>query len=385
MILMTKFIRLLCIIVPAIILSYGTEAQLLQQNQQGGNQGMSVRSKMFGKTPDGKTVQQFTLSNANGMMVKIINYGATVTDLLVPDSTGKATDVVLGFDNLDGYLHNTSYFGCIVGRYANRIAKGKFKLGGKTYSLAKNDNGNHLHGGIVGFDKVIWQATPIRVKDGTALFMAYTSNNGEEGYPGTLKVFVTYTLTNNNELKIGYEATTDKPTPVNVTHHSYFNLAGAGTGDILQHQMMINADKFTAVDQHLIPTGVLQNVTGTSLDFTSPHTIGERIADIEGGYDHNFVLRKTSDSLSLAARVYEPTSGRIMEVYTTEPGLQFYSGNFLDGNTIGKGNTAYKKHFGFCLEAQHYPDSPNHPKFPSVILKPGKTYRQTTIYKFSIK
>jgi aldose 1-epimerase len=382
---MTKFIRLLCMIVPAIILSYGANAQLLQQNQQGGEQGMSVRSKMFGKTPDGKPVQQFTLSNKNGMTVKIINYGATVTDVLVSDSTGKTTDVVLGFDDLDGYLHNTSYFGCIVGRYANRIAKGKFTLDKKTYSLATNDNGNHLHGGTVGFDKVIWQATPIRMTDGTALLLKYTSKDSEEGYPGTLTALVTYTLTNNNELKIAYEATTDKSTPVNLTHHSYFNLAGAGNGDILQHQMMINADKFTVVDKHLIPTGVLQNVIGTSLDFTSPHTIGERIANVEGGYDHNFVLRKTSNSLSLAARVYEPTSGRMMEVYTTEPGLQFYSGNFLDGNTIGKGSTAYKKHFGFCLEAQHYPDSPNHPKFPSVILKPGDTYRQTTIYKFSVK
>lgn len=382
---MKKFIQLLCLTVSSIILSCGIDAQLLQQNPQGGEYSMSVRSKMFGKTPDGTTIQQYTLSNQNGMIVKIINYGATVTNILVPDSTGKGTDVVLGYDNLDGYLHNTSYFGCIVGRYANRIAKGKFTLGGKTYSLATNDNGNHLHGGTVGFDKVVWQATPIRMADGAALLMKYVSKDGEEGYPGTLTVIVTYTLTNNNELEITYEATTDKPTPVNLTHHSYFNLAGAGNGNILQHQMMINADRFTAVDKHLIPTGVLQNVKGTALDFTSPHTIGERIGNVEGGYDHNFVLRQTSDTLLLAARVTEPVSGRIMEVFTTEPGLQFYSGNFLDGTTIGKSNTVYNKHFGFCLEAQHFPDSPNHPKFPSVILKPGTTYRQTTIYKFSIK
>ena len=382
---MIKFIKLSAMVIIAMLLVQMTYAQPLQQNQQGSEQGMSVRSKLFGKIPEGKSVQQFILSIKNGITVKVINYGATVTELLVPDSTGKTTDVVLGFDNLEGYLHNTSYIGCIVGRYANRIAKGKFNLDGRTYTLATNNNGNHLHGGIVGFDKVIWQATPIRMADGAALLMKYTSKDGEEGYPGTLTVIVTYTLTNKNELKISYEATTDKTTPVNLTHHSYFNLAGEGNGDILRHEIMIDADKFTAVDKQSIPTGVLQNVKGTALDFTSSHAIGERIANVEGGYDHNFVLRKKADPLSLAARVYEPTSRRIMEVYTTEPGLQFYSGNFLDGSATGKGNIVYKKHFGFCLEAQHFPDSPNHPDFPSVMLNPGKTYRQTTVYKFSVK
>jgi len=382
---MNKFTLCMLILLGTVCWIHAGTSQLLQGNQQGTEHSMSIRSKTFGKTPDGKTVQQFALTNKNGMSVKIINYGATVTELTVPDKNGKFDDVVLGFDNLDKYLTNQSYFGCIAGRYANRIAKGRFKLNGKTYTLARNNNGNHLHGGLKGFDKVIWQAAPIRVADGAALLLQYVSKDGEEGYPGNLKVLVTYTLTSNNELKISYEATTDKPTPVNLTHHSYFNLAGAGNGDILKQEMMINADKFTAVDKNLIPTGGLKNVHGTPLDFTTPHTIGERIDSVEGGYDHNFVLNRGTDTLSLAARVFEPTSGRVMEVFTSEPGLQFYSGNFLDGTSTGKENKVYNKHFGFCLEAQHFPDSPNHPKFPSVILKPGKTYKQTTIYKFSAK
>ena len=349
---------------------------------------MSIKKESFGKTKDGTEVQLYTLSNEKGMQVKITNYGATVTAILTPDKQGKAGDVVLGFDSMEAYqspayLKSGPYFGAAIGRYGNRIAKGKFTLDGKEYTLATNNGANHLHGGIVGFDKVIWTAEEA---GSNALKFSYVSKDGEEGYPGTLTTSVTYTLTGDNELKIDYEATTDKATPVNLTNHSYFNLAAGGAADALQHEVTIHADRYTVVDASLIPTGELRPVAGTVMDFSKPEAIGTRIAQVEGGgYDHNYVLRDTTDAMKLAATVYEPTSGRVMEVRTTEPGIQFYSGNFLDGSLTGKNNTVYKKHYGFCLETQHFPDSPNQPSFPSTILKPGDTLKSSTIYKFSVR
>ena len=349
---------------------------------------MSIKKEPFGKTKDGTEVQLYTLSNEKGMQVKITNYGATVTAILTPDKQGKAGDVVLGFDSMEAYqspayLKSGPYFGAAIGRYGNRIAKGKFTLEGKEYTLATNNGANHLHGGQVGFDKVVWTAEEA---GSNALKFSYVSKDGEEGYPGTLTTSVTYTLTGDNELKIDYEATTDKATPVNLTNHSYFNLAAGGAADALQHEVTIHADRYTVVDGSLIPTGELRPVAGTVMDFRKPEAIGTRIAQVEGGgYDHNYVLRDTTDAMKLAATVYEPTSGRVMEVRTTEPGIQFYSGNFLDGSLMGKNNTVYKKHYGFCLETQHFPDSPNQPSFPSTILKPGDTLKSSTIYKFSVR
>jgi aldose 1-epimerase len=349
---------------------------------------MSIKKESFGKTKEGTEVQLYTLSNEKGMQVKITNYGGTITSLLTPDKQGKPGDVVLGFDSMEGYqsdayLKSGPYFGALIGRYGNRIAKGKFTLDGKEYTLATNNGPNHLHGGKVGFDKVVWTAEEA---GDNALKLTYVSKDGEEGYPGTLTTTVTYTLTNDNELRIDYEATTDKATPVNLTNHSYFNLAAGQAEDALQHVLTINADRYTVVDQALIPTGELRPVAGTVMDFTKPTAIGARIAQVEGGgYDHNYVLQNADGSMKLAATVYEPASGRVMEVHTTEPGIQFYSGNFLDGSITGKGNTVYKKHYGFCLETQHFPDSPNQPKFPSTILKPGETYKTSTIYKFAVR
>ncbi|MDZ7302381.1 MAG: galactose mutarotase [candidate division KSB1 bacterium] len=352
---------------------------------------MKIEQSVFGKTTDGQQALLFTLQNASGMKATLTNYGAIVTALYVPDRNGKFDDVVLGYPTLDAYLKPHPYFGAIVGRVGNRIAKGKFTLEGVTYKLATNDGENHLHGGIKGFDKVVWSADSVRLDDAVGVKLSYLSKDGEEGYPGNLSCTVTYWLTNNNELKIEYHATTDKATPVNLTHHSYFNLAGQGQGNILNHQLEIFADRFTPVDKGLIPTGELRSVAGTPMDFRQPHTIGERInSDDEQlkfglGYDHNWVLNKTGDSLALAARVYEPTTGRVMEVWTTEPGLQFYCGNFLDGTLTGKQGRVYKHRYGFCLETQHFPDSPNQPNFPSTILRPGETYRTETIYRFSAK
>jgi aldose 1-epimerase len=305
----------------------------------------------------------------------------------VPDRNGRLGDVVLGYENLEGYLTNSSYFGALIGRYGNRIAKGSFQLGGTPYQLAQNNGDNHLHGGVVGFDKVIWKAKELWGEDEVGLQLTYLSHDGEEGYPGNLSVTVVYTLTNNNELKIDYSATTDKKTIANLTNHSYFNLAG--NGDILGHELMLKADRFTPVDKGLIPTGELSSVEGTPMDFTTPTAIGARINQndeqlIYGlGYDHNWVLNNSGGKLALAAKIFEPTSGRVMKVYTTQPGIQFYSGNFLDGSITGKNGEIYYKHFGFCLETQHFPDSPNHSNFPSTSLNPGQRYKQTTIYKFS--
>jgi aldose 1-epimerase len=350
-----------------------------------------IEKQPFGKTADGTAVELYTLTNANGVEAKIMTYGGIVVSLRVPDRKGTLGDVVLGYDELEGYLNNNPFFGALVGRYANRIARGKFTLDGHTFSLAQNDGENHLHGGTRGFDKVVWQARPVNSKSGVGLKLTYLSKDGEEGYPGNLFVTVVYTLTSSNQLKIVYSATTDKKTIVNLTHHSYFNLAGPGTRDVLDHKLMLNADRFTPIVKGAIPTGELKSVKGTPMDFTRPTPIRDMInqsdeqISLGSGLDHNWVLNKRGSELSLAARVYEPTTGRIMEVYTTEPGIQFYTGNFLDGTIRGKGGKVYLRRSGFCLEAQHFPDSPNEPNFPSVVLAPGQRYSQTTVYKFLAK
>lgn len=345
----------------------------------------------YGKTKDNQEVEQYVLTNANGMQATIITYGGIVTKWTARDRAGQLGDVVLGFDTLEEYLAGHPFFGCIVGRYGNRIAKGAFTLDGRKYTLAKNNGENHLHGGVKGFDKAVWKVTEWTTKgaDGPSLKLTHTSKDGDEGYPGNLAVTVTYTLTNKNELRIDYFAKTDKATPVNLTNHSYFNLAGQG--DVLKHEVEINADRFTPVDATLIPTGELREVAGTPLDFRKSTAVGARInGDDEQikfgkGYDHNFVLNRKGKELSLAARVHEPSSGRVLEVFTTEPGVQFYTGNFLDGKNKGKGGKVYGHRSGFCLETQHFPDSPNQKKFPSTILKPSEEYRTTTVYKLSVK
>jgi len=349
----------------------------------------STTKSSFGKTAEGEAVDLYVLTNKNGMEVSIITYGGAVVSIKVPDKNGKIGDVVLGYDSLDGYLNDKANLGVLVGRYANRIGHAQFSLEGKTYTLAKNNGENSLHGGVKGFGKVLWKAREVSGKDGQALELSYLSKDGEEGFPGNLKATVIYTLTDGNELRIAYSATTDKTTVVNLTNHSYFNLAGPGSGDILGTQLVIEADKFTPVDSGLIPTGELRDVTGTPFDFRKATAIGARIGQddeqikLGGGYDHNFVLRrKAGDPISLAARAVEPTTGRVLEVWTTEPGTQLYTGNFLDG-VRGKGGVSYTKRSAFCLETQHFPDSPNQPKFPSVVLKPGGRYQTTTVYKFS--
>jgi aldose 1-epimerase len=366
----------------------GVPADAGRQAKGGGKVQAGVSHMPFGKTPDGTQVELYTLTNDHGMQAKVMTYGAILTEVYTPDKSGKLDDVVLGFDNLKDYLKGHPFFGATVGRVANRIAKGKFTLDGKEYKLATNNGPNHLHGGNQGFDKHVWKAAAISDPAGPAVRFTYRSPDGEEGYPGNVDVAVTYTLTNNNELKIDYTATTDKPTPVNLSNHSYFNLGGITKDDILGHELMLAADKYTPVNDTLIPTGEIKAVQGTPLDFTKPTAIGARIAQLKGnpgGYDHNFVLRGGEKQPALAARVYEPKTGRVMEMYTTEPGVQFYTGNFLDGSQKGKGGVVYQKHHGFCLEAQHFPDSVNHANFPSMILRPGQTYRQTTVYKFAAK
>jgi aldose 1-epimerase (EC 5.1.3.3) len=343
----------------------------------------------FGTLPDGTPLELFTLRNRSGMEVKVTNYGGIITELKVPDRNGKLDDITLGYSSIDGYLKESPYFGALIGRYGNRIGKAQFTLDGQTYKLPANDGPNTLHGGPKGFDKVVWNAEPFERDGERGIVLTYTSPDGDQGFPGTLNARVTYTLTDDNELVFEYHATTDKPTVVNLTQHAYFNLAGDGSGDILGHELVINADRYTPVDGGLIPTGELASVEGTPFDFRTKTAIGARIdADDEqikrgGGYDHNFVLNRDGDGLVLAARVEEPTSGRVMEVFTTEPGLQFYSGNFLDGSITGKNGHVYQKRSGFCLETQHFPDSPNKPEFPSTRLDPGQTYESKTVYKFS--
>jgi aldose 1-epimerase len=348
----------------------------------------SLKKTPFGKTPEGQAVDLYVLTNKNGMEVAITNYGGAVVSVKVPDRKGKMADVVLGYDSLDGYVNDKAYFGALIGRYGNRIAHGQFTLDGVTYSLAKNNGDNSLHGGKRGFNKAVWDAKEVASKQERGLQLNYLSKDGEEGYPGNLKVQVVYTLTDANELKIDYSAATDKKTVLNLTNHSYFNLAGQGSGDILGHQLMISADRFTPVDAGLIPTGELRSVAGTPFDFRAKTVIGARInADDEQlklgkGYDHNFVLRGQG-ALGLAARAVEANSGRVLEVWTTEPGVQFYTGNFLDGTARGKEGKTYGFRSAFCLETQHYPDSPNHPDFPSTVLSPGQRFHSVTVYKFS--
>jgi aldose 1-epimerase len=342
-----------------------------------------IEKSHFGKLPDGTPVDLYTLTNANGLVAKITTYGTIITKLHVPDRTGEIADVVLGFNTLAPYLKGHPHFGCTTGRVANRIAKGTFVLDGKTYHLAINNGPNHLHGGLKGFDKAVWKAEP---QLAAAVKFSYTSPDGEEGYPGSLQTTVTMTLTDANELRIDYSALTDKPTLVNLTNHSYFNLAAGG--DILRHELTINADAVTAVDATLIPTGEIRPIAGTPLDFRTPQTIGSRFSDLKitpVGYDDNYVLNGGGKALAFAARVFEPKCGRVMEVLTTQPGVQLYTGNWLDGSLLGKGGVPYRQHSGLCLETQHFPDSINHPNFPSIILRPGQTYRQTTVHKFSTR
>ena len=348
---------------------------------------MNIEKAEFGKTKQGEVAHIYTLTNAEGCEVRITNYGGIVVSLTVPDKAGNLADVVLGYDTLDKYLEKTPYFGALVGRYGNRIGKGKFTLNGKEYTLAVNNGPNHLHGGIVGFDKVLWRAKEIKKREGVGLELSYLSKDGEEGYPGNLSVTVRYLWTNDNELRIDYAAATDKPTVVNLTNHSYFNLACKG--DILGHELMIDADKFTPVDEGLIPTGELRSVAGTPMDFRKPTAIGARIEQPDEqlkfglGYDHNWVLNRYDGSLRLVARVYEPTAGRVLEVLTTQPGVQFYCGNFLDGTITGKYGRVYQRRNGLCLETQHYPDSPNKPSFPSTTLKTGERYHTVTVFRFT--
>jgi aldose 1-epimerase len=350
----------------------------------------AISSAPFGKTTSGVPVELYTLRNARGMEAKIATYGGIVTHLTAPDRTGQYSDIVLGYDKIEDYLKGSSFFGALIGRYGNRIAKGKFTLNGATYQLATNNGPNSLHGGNVGFDKVVWKVAKSEVTpQGPQLTLTYKSKDGEEGYPGNLQVTALYTLTEDNALRVDFTATTDKDTVVNLTQHSYFNLRGEG--DILGHQVQINADRFTPVDSTLIPTGELQPVTGTPFDFRKPTAIGARIDGSDEqlkfgkGYDHNWVIDKPAGALAVIATVYEPQTGRVLEVSSTEPGLQFYSGNFLGGSNGGKGGRAYKVRTGFCMEPQHFPDSPNQPGFPSTVLKPGQTYKNTIVYKFSAR
>jgi aldose 1-epimerase len=343
----------------------------------------TLEEREFGKLQDGRAVQLYVLRNQHGMIAKVMSYGALLTELHVPDRNGAVTNVVLGFDNLQSYLNGHPFFGATTGRVANRIAKARFQIDGQEYQLASNEGPNHIHGGLRGFDKVLWEAKPVRVeKTAVAVQFHYLSRDGEEGYPGNLDVRVTYTLTDNNELRIDYEAMTDKATLVNLTNHSYFNLAGSG--EILDHEINITADRYTPVDDQLIPTGEIAPVRDTPLNFTTSRRIGERIDQLKpkpGGYDHNFVLNSEGKSLALAARLRDPQSGRTLEVHTTEPAIQLYTGNFLDGSQRGFGR-AYTKHSGLCLETQHFPDAPNHPNFPSIVLRPAKRFQSSTVFKF---
>jgi aldose 1-epimerase len=359
-----------------------------------GGRAPSVSRAPFG-TVDGQAVELFTLTNSHGIQVRLTNYGGIITALRTPDRSGHFDDIVLGYDSLAGYIRNSPYFGAVVGRYGNRIARGQFSLDGVTYHLAINNGPNSLHGGLRGFDKRVWRASQFERPDSVGVVLEYTSPDGEEGYPGTLKARVTYTLTNNDELIVDYHATTDKATPVNLTQHTYWNLVGGVRRDILGHRLTLNADSITPVDSTLIPTGEIAPVAGTPFDFRTPMPIGARVEDrantqirYGNGYDHNFVLNRAGvapGELVRAAYVEEPSSGRTLEIMTAEPGVQFYSGNFLDGTITGKERRVYGFRYGLALETQHYPDSPNHPNFPSTILRPGQEYRTRTIYKFGVE
>jgi aldose 1-epimerase len=365
-------------------------------NKPTDDQKPGIEKAAYGQLPDGRSVELYTLRNSAGMTAQITTYGGILVGLTAPDKDGKFEDVTLGFDSLTTYVKSNPYFGALIGRYGNRIAKGKFTLDGKPYTLVVNNMVNHLHGGTIGFDKVLWTAAPVD-GDEPALKLTYTSNDGEEGYPGNLSVTVVYTLQKDNALKIDYEATTDKPTVVNLTNHTYFNLTGGAKRDILDHVLTLNADRFLPVNETLIPTGELKPVSGTPFDFTKPTRIGDRIDDSTDGsadavqikygmgYDHCWVLSDSSRTLKPIATVFEPTSGRVMTVQTTEPAVQFYTGNFLDGSVTGREGFPYKRRYALCLETEHYPDSPNQPAFPTTVLRPGQTYKTTTVYQFSVK
>jgi aldose 1-epimerase len=348
----------------------------------------AISKAPFGETPEGEPVEIYTLRNKNGLEARIMTYGGIVVSLKTPDKSGRFDDVVLGYDSLEGYLERNPYFGALIGRCGNRISKAKFSLNGKTYSLASNNGSkNHLHGGLKGFDKVVWTAKATETSDGPTLHLSYLSKDGEEGYPGNLSVTATYTLTADNGLRVDFSATTDKETICNLTHHSYFNLRAGG--DVLDYLVQINAEQFTPVNGEVIPTGEVRPVAGTPLDFRKPTAIGARInsqdeqIQLAGGYDHNWVFNKPAGHLAPVARVADKVSGRCMEVLTTQPGMQFYSGNFLDGTITGKGGRQYHQRYAFCMEPQHFPDAPNHPQFPSIELKPGQVYKNTIVYKFS--
>ena len=373
----------LCSVALAGVVASSCQNTSKQEPHQGGGSAKMIEKSEFGKLSDGNAVTQYTLTNKNGMVAKVIDYGAILTELDVPDRTGKKADVVLGFKDINDYVNRSPFFGATAGRYANRIAKGKFTLDGKEYTLFVNNGPNSLHGGKKGFDKQMWKAEPSETTEGPSIKFTYVSADGEEGYPGALSTACTYTLGNDNSLKIQFVATTDKPTVLNLTNHSYFNLAGEGTGTILDHVLTINADRYCVVDDTLIPTGELRPVKGTPMDFTTPHALGERIAQVPGGYDHNYCLNSPGAKPAFAVRANDPRSGRVLEVWTTQPGVQLYTGNFLDGSLKGPSGQTYPKNAGFCLETQHYPDTPNHPDFPTTTLRPGETYDQTTIWKFS--
>jgi len=353
-----------------------------------GTSSLTIKTEEFGKTAKGETINLYTIKNANGVELKVSEFGATLVSLKVPDREGNFEDVILGYDNLEGYINDATFQGVIAGRYANRIAKGKFTLNGQEYTLATNDGENHLHGGVEGFGKKVWKGEELKTDEGAGVKLTYLSKDGEEGYPGNLENTVEYILNDNNELKIVLKSKTDKATPVNLTNHAYFNLKGEGNGTILEHLLQLNAKEYTPVDDGLIPTGEIKSVEGTPLDFTELTAIGSRIDQLDkkfhGGYDHNFVITKSDEQLSMVCKVVEPKSGRVMEIYATMPGTQFYSGNFLDGFK-GKGGKAYNQHYAFCIEPQYYPDSPNKPNFPSCILNAGEERTETILYKFSVE
>jgi len=347
---------------------------------------MNIHTESFGRTPEGEEVFLYTLTSTKGLRVRIINYGAIVVSMTVPDRHGKLDDVLLGHDSLDHYLQRGGCAAAVIGRYANRIGNARFTLDGVEYKLAANNGPNHLHGGRKGFDRMVWKQEEATASEDRAwVKLSYLSKDGEEGYPGNLQCTVTYTLTNDDEFRIDYEAETDKKTVVNLTNHAYWNLAGQGSSDVFGHELMINASRFTVVDKGLIPTGVTASVVDTPLDFLSPKKIGSRIRQLSNGYDHNYIIDGRPGELKLCARVREPHTGRVMEVYTTEPGVQLYTANHMNGSLLGKGDKAYVKHAAFCLETQHYPDSPNKPEFPSTVLEPGKKFTSRTVHKFSTK